>query len=93
MLRNIRIHRSFSSRPPRPSPIPLGNKSEQANFERSVKDFYSDTTQPNGVTSNLPQDTEFDGDKNLKTGEIGGPKGKEPTRYGDWERSGRCYDF
>ena len=25
--------------------------------------------------------------------EIGGPKGLEPTRYGDWERAGRCVDF
>lgn len=25
--------------------------------------------------------------------EIGGPKGLEPTRYGDWERNGRCIDF
>ena len=25
--------------------------------------------------------------------EIGGPKGKEPTRYGDWEKNGRCSDF
>ncbi len=25
--------------------------------------------------------------------EIGGPKGKEPTRYGDWEVNGRCSDF
>jgi len=25
--------------------------------------------------------------------EIGGPKGPEPTRYGDWERKGRCSDF
>lgn len=25
--------------------------------------------------------------------EIGGPKGPEPTRYGDWERNGRCTDF
>ena len=25
--------------------------------------------------------------------EIGGPKGKEPTRYGDWEKNGRCIDF
>ncbi len=27
------------------------------------------------------------------TGEVGGPKGLEPTRYGDWERAGRCVDF
>jgi len=28
-----------------------------------------------------------------KSKEIGGPKGLEPTRYGDWERKGRCIDF
>ena len=25
--------------------------------------------------------------------EKGGPKGEEPTRYGDWERGGRAVDF
>ncbi|MEZ5561471.1 MAG: DUF1674 domain-containing protein [Gammaproteobacteria bacterium] len=25
--------------------------------------------------------------------ETGGPAGPEPTRYGDWERGGRCIDF
>jgi len=25
--------------------------------------------------------------------EINGPKGPEPTRFGDWERKGRCVDF
>jgi hypothetical protein len=25
--------------------------------------------------------------------ETGGPKGPEPTRFGDWERNGRCIDF
>ena len=25
--------------------------------------------------------------------ETGGPKGLEPTRYGDWERKGVTYDF
>ena len=25
--------------------------------------------------------------------EIGGPTGPEPTRYGDWEKNGRCIDF
>jgi hypothetical protein len=28
-----------------------------------------------------------------KPHEIGGPKGPEPTRYGDWEYNGRCTDF
>lgn len=30
---------------------------------------------------------------NPHTGEVGGPKGPEPTRYGDWERKGRVSDF
>ena len=25
--------------------------------------------------------------------EMNGPKGPEPTRYGDWEQKGRCTDF
>lgn len=25
--------------------------------------------------------------------EVNGPKGPEPTRYGDWEQKGRCSDF
>jgi hypothetical protein len=25
--------------------------------------------------------------------EEGGPAGPEPTRFGDWERKGRCIDF
>lgn len=25
--------------------------------------------------------------------EIGGRKGPEPVRYGDWEKNGRCIDF
>lgn len=29
----------------------------------------------------------------IRPKEIGGPKGLEPTRYGDWEKKGRCIDF
>ncbi|KAL2083464.1 hypothetical protein ACEWY4_021237 [Coilia grayii] len=35
----------------------------------------------------------FPDDINPETKEKGGPKGPEPTRYGDWERKGRCIDF
>ena len=28
-----------------------------------------------------------------KKREIGGRKGLDPTRYGDWEKNGRCIDF
>ena len=32
-----------------------------------------------------------EGDKLPK--EIGGRAGPDPTRYGDWEKNGRCIDF
>ncbi|MDR9433569.1 MAG: DUF1674 domain-containing protein [Spiribacter sp.] len=32
-------------------------------------------------------------DQPEKAKEIGGAPGPEPTRYGDWERNGRCTDF
>ena len=35
----------------------------------------------------------FPDNRNPVTGEIGGPRGPEPTRYGDWERKGRISDF
>ncbi len=28
-----------------------------------------------------------------KQKEIGGRPGLDPTRYGDWEKAGRCIDF
>ena len=31
--------------------------------------------------------------KNRVTGEWNGPRGPEPTRFGDWEQAGRCSDF
>jgi len=33
------------------------------------------------------------GMQSCNNGEIGGPKGLEPTRYGDWERKGKTSDF
>ncbi|KAA0188644.1 hypothetical protein HAZT_HAZT004510 [Hyalella azteca] len=35
----------------------------------------------------------FPNNTNPATGEVGGPRGPEPTRYGDWERKGRVSDF
>ncbi|KAG5830939.1 hypothetical protein ANANG_G00298570 [Anguilla anguilla] len=35
----------------------------------------------------------FPDDVNPVTKEQGGPRGPEPTRFGDWERKGRCIDF
>ncbi|KAJ1773972.1 hypothetical protein IW140_000507 [Coemansia sp. RSA 1813] len=35
----------------------------------------------------------FPDNTNPKTGEVNGPRGPEPTRFGDWERKGRVSDF
>jgi hypothetical protein len=32
-------------------------------------------------------------EEGMATTESGGPKGKEPTRYGDWENKGIAWDF
>ena len=57
-------------------------------------------TQKKPAKASLPKDdnspvetggqTASDG---TKANETGGPKGPEPTRYGDWESGGRCTDF
>lgn len=52
------------------------------------------TTQPDAAApaspaSTLPQASAAE----TVCEEIGGPTGPEPTRYGDWERKGRCSDF
>ncbi len=47
------------------------------------------TEQPAETDSATPVATS---DKTLPE-EIGGPRGPEPTRYGDWEQNGICRDF
>ncbi len=39
------------------------------------------------TTDNTPQDVAD------RPKEIGGRGGLDPTRYGDWEKAGRCIDF
>ena len=34
-----------------------------------------------------------DDQDNKTSAEIGGQKGPDPTRYGDWEKNGRVTDF
>ncbi|MGI4747047.1 MAG: DUF1674 domain-containing protein [Janthinobacterium lividum] len=41
----------------------------------------------------VPATSEPTAEKAPAEPEIGGPKGLEPTRYGDWTVKGRCIDF
>lgn len=38
-------------------------------------------------------DTQEEVRETLKKKEIGGRGGLDPTRFGDWEKDGRCIDF
>lgn len=49
------------------------------------KDQKPDAADPADATTETPDAP--------ATPESGGPKGLEPTRYGDWEKKGRCIDF
>ena len=54
-----------------------------------------------GVSASAPAEShrddsraaELSGSHGTDSREIGGPSGPEPTRFGDWERKGRCIDF
>ena len=72
-----------------PKPIALGNKQEQREFEDLCKKADLKLTQDFDKRMEKQEEEQVV----ITTGEIGGPKGLEPTRYGDWERKGRVYDF
>ncbi|MCB2102313.1 MAG: DUF1674 domain-containing protein [Rhodobacterales bacterium] len=48
--------------------------------------------QPEAESPVADKDTATD-DGKATPEEIGGRKGPEPTRFGDWEKNGRCIDF
>lgn len=59
--------------------------SDQDDVQRHDKPAHSrddggDETGRSGDTADRPR-------------EIGGRKGPDPVRYGDWEKNGRCIDF
>ncbi|MHA7833711.1 MAG: DUF1674 domain-containing protein [Algiphilus sp.] len=49
-------------------------------------------TTESDVSERQPTSAAETGD-NTRPTEIGGRRGPEPTRYGDWEKQGRCIDF
>lgn len=53
---------------------------KQASSELGEASLQREVRKPSGENKNKPD-------------EIGGQKGPEPTRYGDWENKGRISDF
>jgi hypothetical protein len=76
-----------------PRPIPLADKEEQKEIDNLIKEAHSnpDIITP-AFSENNPLEP-FPDNINPVTKEQGGPKGVEPTRFGDWERNGRTFDF
>jgi hypothetical protein len=51
------------------------------------------TEPPGSDPGKPPAETARNADEKSRPREIGGRGGLDPTRYGDWERAGRCIDF
>lgn len=61
-----------------------------------------DTSKVGAAISETSDSTAISDDENkverdsagiVREKEIGGRDGPDPTRYGDWEKNGRCIDF
>ncbi|KAJ1536514.1 hypothetical protein HK405_015184, partial [Cladochytrium tenue] len=82
----------------RAGPPPLGDPALQREFEDLVRrraEADAAAASSEAATADVRHpDAEkeplrgWEGDRNPHTGEVGGPKGPEPTRFGDWERKG-----
>jgi len=48
---------------------------------------------PDSAVVGLPVRDKSVPDPPKRPREVGGPSGPDPTRFGDWERGGRCIDF
>ncbi|KAL1850371.1 hypothetical protein Daus18300_012966 [Diaporthe australafricana] len=89
-------HELASSSPastPRHTTTPGGAGTAAAGTTTTNTTSAADEPTTGGVWRGAPP--EFDGDKNPKTGEVGGPK-TEPLRWGsagDWSYNGRVTDF
>jgi hypothetical protein len=53
----------------------------------------SDNTDDSAAVPGEDQSEEQASDVSDRQKEIGGRDGPDPTRYGDWEKNGRCIDF
>jgi len=69
-----------------PSSSSLGKDEEKAHMTEMVE-------KPPAAAPAKPPSPPSGAPRSATPREIGGPTGPEPTRYGDWERNGRCTDF
>ncbi|GAV66212.1 DUF1674 domain-containing protein [Cephalotus follicularis] len=69
------------------------HQQESSKYQPKEESIKGNNQNENNQKDQEDEESEDDDIVNKKTGEVGGPRGPEPTRYGDWERNGRCSDF
>jgi hypothetical protein len=67
-----------------------GSLAAKEESEKSAPSSSANEAQEEAQDPNENENGEY---VNPVTREVNGPRGPEPTRYGDWERKGRCTDF
>lgn len=81
MLKKFKEHLNARNSAPQSAPAPLARGLDSKALAEQKAD---------AAGEKFRAEAEARGEKPAETG---GPKGLEPTRYGDWERAGRCVDF
>lgn len=66
-----------------PADVPVGTVNSTNQMDEELQQESAKKVGDTGKTDNLP----------ASNSEHGGQTGPEPTRYGDWEKNGRCTDF
>jgi len=84
---------SSSTQPPDPFTQSLQNKTEQELLALIEQRLAAQQQSSGEDEMSAGEESDSNDGVNPETGEVGGPKGKEPTRFGDWERGGRACDF
>lgn len=70
----------------KPGPLPESDHETGAELQ---SDRIENTSDANSTDTGQT----LDSDNSVVQEEIGGRPGPDPTRYGDWEKNGRCIDF
>ncbi|MEJ8568299.1 DUF1674 domain-containing protein [Elongatibacter sediminis] len=73
--------------------LPPKSRSDAGTGEVSATAGKPESPAPNSAPPKTHAVADHRGSDNAAVREIGGRKGPEPTRYGDWEKNGRCTDF
>jgi hypothetical protein len=72
-----------------PDPAPATSPAPSANDPNASPRPRDDRA----ASEEIPSGDDRAASEEIPSGEIGGPSGPEPTRFGDWEKKGRCIDF